>query len=50
MKRSRHTAGRLKMHRNKVIKYVEELDAESLLEELPTADKLSYQLAKGTLI
>lgn len=43
-------AGRLGMHRNEIIKYVEELSAENLLEESPTADKLYYKLAKGTVI
>ena len=43
-------AGRLGVHRNEVIEYVEELNAENLLEESPTADKLYYKLAKGTLI
>lgn len=32
----------LKMHRNEVIKYVEELDAGGLLEKRPSGDKLFY--------
>jgi len=36
----------LGMHRNEVIKYVEELNAENLLEESLTADKLYYKVAK----
>jgi wyosine [tRNA(Phe)-imidazoG37] synthetase (radical SAM superfamily) len=39
-------AGGLDMHRNEVIKYIEELNAEGLLEESVTADKLYYKAAK----
>jgi wyosine [tRNA(Phe)-imidazoG37] synthetase (radical SAM superfamily) len=35
----------LRMHRNEVIKYIEELNAENLLEESLTADKLYYKVA-----
>ena len=35
----------LGMHRNEVIKYVEELNAENLLEESLTAEKLYYKVA-----
>ena len=40
----------LGMHRNEVIKYVEELNAENVLEQSPTADRLYYKLAKEPLI
>jgi wyosine [tRNA(Phe)-imidazoG37] synthetase (radical SAM superfamily) len=40
----------LGMHRNEVIKYVEELNAENLLEQSVAKDKLHYQLAKEPLI
>jgi len=36
----------LDMHRNEVVKYIEELNAENLLEQAPTADKLYYKTAK----
>ena len=39
-------AAGLDMHRNEVIKYIEELSAENLLEESLTADKRYYQVAK----
>jgi len=35
----------LDMHRNEVIKYVEELHTESLLEKTPTTGKLHYKVA-----
>jgi wyosine [tRNA(Phe)-imidazoG37] synthetase (radical SAM superfamily) len=40
----------LGMHRNEVIKYIEELNAENLLEESPRAEKLYYKAAKETPI
>ena len=40
----------LDMHRNEVVKYIEELKAENLLEESLTAKKLYYKVAKGTSI
>jgi predicted transcriptional regulator len=40
------TANGLDMHRNEVIKYVEELNAEHLLEQSLVADKLYYKAAK----
>ena len=39
-------ANGLGMHRNEVIKYIEELNAENLLEESLTAEKLYYKVAK----
>ncbi len=39
-------AGGLDMHRNEVIKYIEELNAENLLEESLTGDKLYYKVAR----
>lgn len=39
-------AGGLGMHRNEVIKYLEELNAENLLEQSLTAERLYYKLAK----
>jgi wyosine [tRNA(Phe)-imidazoG37] synthetase (radical SAM superfamily) len=36
----------LSMHRNEVLKYIEELDADGLLEESLTADKLYYKIAE----
>jgi len=36
----------LGMHRNEVIKYIEELNAENLLEESLTADKLYYKAGR----
>jgi wyosine [tRNA(Phe)-imidazoG37] synthetase (radical SAM superfamily) len=36
----------LGMHRNEVIKYVEELNGENLLEASPTSDRLYYKVAK----
>jgi len=39
-------AGGLGMHRNEVVKYLEELNAENLLEQSLVADKLYYQVAK----
>jgi len=39
-------AGGLGMHRNEVIKYLEELNAESLLEQSLVADRLYYKVAK----
>ncbi len=38
----------LSMHRNEVIKYVEELNAENLLEKSLTREKLYYQAAKDS--
>ncbi|MBN2474711.1 MAG: radical SAM protein [Pirellulales bacterium] len=38
-------AGGLDMHRNEVVKYIEELNAEDLLEESLTAEKLYYKVA-----
>ncbi len=43
-------AGGLGMHRNEVIKYLEELNAENLLEESLTAEKLYYKVARETSI
>jgi wyosine [tRNA(Phe)-imidazoG37] synthetase (radical SAM superfamily) len=40
----------LGMHRNEVLKYIEELNAESLLEESPTAGRLYYKVANETSI
>ncbi len=39
-------AGGLGMHRNEVIKYIEELSAESLLDQSVIADRLYYKVAK----
>ncbi len=36
----------LAMHRNEVLKYIEELNADGLLEESVTADKLYYKIAE----
>jgi len=33
------------MHRNEVVKYIEELNAEDLLEESLTAERLYYKVA-----
>ena len=33
------------MHRNEVVKHIEELNAENLLEESLTAEKLYYKVA-----
>jgi len=41
-------AGGLDMHRNEVIKYIEELNAENLLEESLVAEKLYYKVTKET--
>jgi len=38
----------LDLHRNEVLKYIEELNAEGLLEESLTAGKLYYKVAEGT--
>jgi wyosine [tRNA(Phe)-imidazoG37] synthetase (radical SAM superfamily) len=38
----------LGMHRNEVIKYIEELNAENLLEQSLTANKLYYKVTKET--
>ncbi len=38
----------LGMHRNEIIKYVEELSAENLLEQTRTAGKLYYSTIKGS--
>ncbi len=43
-------AGGLGMHRNEVIKYLEELNAESLLDQSLVADRLYYKVAKETSI
>jgi wyosine [tRNA(Phe)-imidazoG37] synthetase (radical SAM superfamily) len=43
-------ANGLGMHRNEVIKYVEELNAENLLEESHTAEKLYYKVTKEASI
>lgn len=43
-------AAGLDMHRNEVIKYIEELNAESLLEESLIAEKLYYKVARETSI
>ncbi len=43
-------AGGLDMHRNEVVKYIEELNAENLLEESLIAEKLYYKVAKETSI
>lgn len=43
-------AGGLDMHRNEVVKYIEELNAENLLEESLTAEKLYYKVVKETSI
>ena len=40
----------LGMHRNEVIKYVEELNAENLLEEAHSAKKLFYKVTKEASI
>jgi wyosine [tRNA(Phe)-imidazoG37] synthetase (radical SAM superfamily) len=40
----------LGMHRNEVVKYIEQLNAENLLEESRTADKLYYKVATETSI
>jgi len=39
-------AGGLGMHRNEVIKYIEELSAENLLDQSVVADRLYYKVAK----
>jgi len=39
-------AGGLGMHRNEVIKYIEELNAENLLDQSLIADRLYYKVAK----
>lgn len=39
-------AGGLGMHRNEVIKYIEELNAESLLDQSVIADRLYYKASK----
>jgi wyosine [tRNA(Phe)-imidazoG37] synthetase (radical SAM superfamily) len=39
-------AGGLGMHRNEVIKYIEELSAENLLDQSLIADRLYYKVAK----
>ena len=36
----------LGMHRNEVVKYVEELSAEKMIEYISTADKLYYKVTK----
>jgi wyosine [tRNA(Phe)-imidazoG37] synthetase (radical SAM superfamily) len=41
-------AGGLEMHRNEVVKYIGELNAENVLEQSLTANKLSYKVAGGT--
>jgi wyosine [tRNA(Phe)-imidazoG37] synthetase (radical SAM superfamily) len=43
-------AGGLDMHRNEVVKYIEELNAENMLEESLTAEKLYYKVTKETSI
>jgi wyosine [tRNA(Phe)-imidazoG37] synthetase (radical SAM superfamily) len=43
-------AGGLGMHRNEVIKYIEELAAENLLDQSLVADGLYYKVAKGRSI